>query len=439
MEPPVLDGIEAIDATMMQRLHRVVQNRRGPEGEFPFACVIARHGEEIIVETTSRGRARRRRDAPRRDRGGLRWRRRKLGTKDLSDCTLYTNVEPCAMCSFPIRETRISRVVYAIGSRLMGGDSKWDVLGDTDLAKVMPEAFDEPPEVKRGYMRRDAERAWRNWNPLIWGVIRYRGCFGEPPKAEPVTKPPPRLLPPAEAVRAAPLMLRPSSARMSLKRGYARLRRYEQNPGAAVPACRFAHAGYDIANVQEQGLTQDVLPTRCGRAVMAIPLNLIAIPVLAGLAAGGGTLANYAGGSPAQVETARVEIAKPADRPCDAQTWPYLDTKCLSQASKRSVRMVMASRAEATDATEDASVPTTVPMIPQAAAAPDRATLPPALTSGNAIAVPAAGPAPAAEAPRKRSERTARRSARLYQVPSGSRSASGAMIVVRPLRLDAFR
>ena len=111
---------------------------------------------------------------------------------DLSGCTLYTNVEPCAMCSFPIRETRISRVVYAIGSRLMGGDSKWDILADPELSKVMPEAFGEAPEVVRGFMRRDAERAWRNWNPLIWGVIRYRGCFGEPPKAEPVTKAPPR-------------------------------------------------------------------------------------------------------------------------------------------------------------------------------------------------------------------------------------------------------
>ena len=40
----------------------------------------------------------------------------------------------------------------------------------------MPEAFGEAPEVVRGFMRRDAEKAWRNWNPLIWGVIRYRGC-----------------------------------------------------------------------------------------------------------------------------------------------------------------------------------------------------------------------------------------------------------------------
>ena len=56
----------------------------------------------------------------------------------------------------------------------------------------MPEAFGDAPEVVRGFMRREAEKAWRSWNPLIWGVIRYRGCFGEPPKAEPVTPAPPR-------------------------------------------------------------------------------------------------------------------------------------------------------------------------------------------------------------------------------------------------------
>src|SRR2546430_17582064 len=94
-----------------------------------------------------------------------------LGTKDLSGCTLYTTVEPCAMCSFPIRETRISRVVYAIGSPLMGGDSKWDVLGDTDMSREMPEAFGEAPEVVRGLMRREAANVWRELNPLIRGLV----------------------------------------------------------------------------------------------------------------------------------------------------------------------------------------------------------------------------------------------------------------------------
>jgi tRNA(adenine34) deaminase len=180
---------EAVDAAMMARCIELSKTA-GKDGEFPFACVIAREGK-VVVETTNR--VARDADVTRHaELVAVSMAQKVLGTKDLSGCTLYTNVEPCAMCSFPIRETRISRVVYAIGSRLMGGDSKWDVLGDAEMSNVMPEAFGEAPEVVRGFMRREAEKAWRNWNPLIWGVIRYRGCFGEPPKAEPVTKAPPR-------------------------------------------------------------------------------------------------------------------------------------------------------------------------------------------------------------------------------------------------------
>lgn len=180
---------EAVDAAMMARCIELSKTA-ARDGEFPFACVIARDGK-VVVEATNR--VARDNDVTRHaELVAVSMAQKALGTKDLSGCTLYTNVEPCAMCSFPIRETRISRVVYAIGSRLMGGDSKWDVLGDAEMSNVMPEAFGEAPEVVRGFMRREAEKAWRNWNPLIWGVIRYRGCFGEPPKQEPVTKAPPR-------------------------------------------------------------------------------------------------------------------------------------------------------------------------------------------------------------------------------------------------------
>ncbi len=83
------------------------------------------------------------------------------------------------MCSFPIRETRISRVVFAIRSPMMGGFSKWNVLRDSELSKVMPEAFGPVPEVIAGLSRREAEKVWRSWNPLIWSVIKHRGCFAE--------------------------------------------------------------------------------------------------------------------------------------------------------------------------------------------------------------------------------------------------------------------
>ena len=35
-----------------------------------------------------------------------------LNSNDLSDCILYTNYEPCVMCSYAIRYHRIKKVVY---------------------------------------------------------------------------------------------------------------------------------------------------------------------------------------------------------------------------------------------------------------------------------------------------------------------------------------
>ena len=36
----------------------------------------------------------------------------KSGTLDLSDCELFTNVEPCVMCSYAIKQTHVARVVF---------------------------------------------------------------------------------------------------------------------------------------------------------------------------------------------------------------------------------------------------------------------------------------------------------------------------------------
>ena len=86
------------------------------------------------------------------------------------------------MCSFPIRETRIGRVVYAVSSPMMGGFSKWNVLSDNELSNVMPEAFGDIPEVSAGLLYREAAAVWRDWNPLVWLAIRFRGCLTETPK-----------------------------------------------------------------------------------------------------------------------------------------------------------------------------------------------------------------------------------------------------------------
>src|ERR1044072_3577202 len=132
-----MDPRHATDVAMRERCI-ALSRTAGREGEFPFACVIEKDGH-VVVETTNRGA--RDGDVTRHaDLVAVSLAQKALGSKDLSGCTLYTNVEPCAMCSFPIRETRISRVVYAIGSRLMGGGSKWGVFGDPELFQAMPAA-----------------------------------------------------------------------------------------------------------------------------------------------------------------------------------------------------------------------------------------------------------------------------------------------------------
>jgi len=161
---------------------------------------------------------------------------------------------------------------------------------------------------------------------------------------------------------------------------------------------------------------------------MALTLNLIAIPVVAGLVAGTGAVASYvADTSSTSAPVARVE------QPCAAQTWPYIDGKCLGGNEKR-VRLVMAPRAETPEALPDAAA------APAPAPQNNRAATPEMLTSRDTVLrQPDVSPAPKPKARAKRSERT-RWVAQSYQVPVESRtSRSGAVLVVRPLRLEQFR
>jgi tRNA(adenine34) deaminase len=149
------------------------------QGELPFSCVICRDGE-IVAETINRVVA----DADVTRHAeilAISAAQKALGRSDLSDCTIYSSVEPCPMCSFPIRETRIGRVVYSISSPMMGGLSKWNVLGDNEISNVMPQVFGDTPEVFAGLLYREAAAVWRAWNPIFWLGIRFRGCLAEAP------------------------------------------------------------------------------------------------------------------------------------------------------------------------------------------------------------------------------------------------------------------
>ena len=98
----------------------------------------------------------------------------------------------------------------------------------------------------------------------------------------------------------------------------------------------------------------------------ALPVKFVAVPVLAGLAAGTGAFAAYVTGpapaarepaeivaalpatSTAPVTSEQVTPAKPNKKPsCEQQTWPYIDNRCIVRKGSgpaHQVRLVMAPR-----------------------------------------------------------------------------------------------
>ena len=98
---------------------------------------ITKHAEILVLEETAK----------------------KLKTQDLSNCTLYSNCEPCPMCSFMIREYKIKRVVFSVFSPIMGGYSRWPILQDKEISKLQP-PFSEAPEIKGGILQEKAKKVF---------------------------------------------------------------------------------------------------------------------------------------------------------------------------------------------------------------------------------------------------------------------------------------
>jgi tRNA(adenine34) deaminase len=168
---------QLLDETLMGRCIEL-SRAASKAGEIPFAALVTR-GEEIVAEATNR--VVRDSDITRHaELLAISEAQKVLGRRILNDCAIYTNVEPCPMCSFPIREAQFARVVFAMRSPFMGGMSRWNILRDPEISNAMPEAFGDVPEVVAGVLVHDAEKVWREWNALAWGVIRYRGLLDRP-------------------------------------------------------------------------------------------------------------------------------------------------------------------------------------------------------------------------------------------------------------------
>jgi tRNA(adenine34) deaminase len=164
---------EAVDRAMMARCIEL-SVLATKEGEYPFGALIALDGR-IVAEATNR--SVREQDVCRHAEViALSLAQRAVARTALTRATLYSTVEPCAMCSYCIREAWVGRVVYALASPVMGGASKWNILRDRDLSSRVP-IFGPAPEVVSGVMAREAMEAWRAWSPLAWEMVRLRGVL----------------------------------------------------------------------------------------------------------------------------------------------------------------------------------------------------------------------------------------------------------------------
>jgi len=168
---------DALDYEMMARAIALAR-ASGRADEYPYGAVICRDGHvvaESMNRVTADGDVTRHAEVV-----AISSAQKALGTVSLDDCTLYVNAEPCAFCSYAIRESRIGRVVYGLSSPHMGGVSKWAVLTDEDLSHAIPEVFAPPPEIVSGFMAEESEAAIRDWSPLAARVLERRRLFRAP-------------------------------------------------------------------------------------------------------------------------------------------------------------------------------------------------------------------------------------------------------------------
>jgi tRNA(adenine34) deaminase len=122
------------------------------QGDLAFGCVITRH-DEIIAESGNR----RNLDhdvTSHAEIEAMKCVQQKYQVQDFSDCTIYSNCEPCAMCSFMIRELKFKRVVFGSYSPVMGGYSKWKILQDPELETLKP-FYGPVPEIQVGILEKE--------------------------------------------------------------------------------------------------------------------------------------------------------------------------------------------------------------------------------------------------------------------------------------------
>jgi tRNA(adenine34) deaminase len=118
------------------------------QGELPFGSVITYKGQ-VVAEGRNTGLSDMTGHA---EINAMKTLRAKSPEIPFSECTLYSNFEPCAMCSYIIRDFGISKVVFSFGSPHIGGFSKWDILTADIAVPFTSNGLTNPPEVVGGVL-----------------------------------------------------------------------------------------------------------------------------------------------------------------------------------------------------------------------------------------------------------------------------------------------
>ena len=72
-------------------------------------------------------------------------------SQDLSDCILYTTHEPCIMCSYLIRHTKINTIIIGLTTGELGGySSNHPILKDAGIDK-----WGTPPHIITGILEKE--------------------------------------------------------------------------------------------------------------------------------------------------------------------------------------------------------------------------------------------------------------------------------------------
>jgi tRNA(Arg) A34 adenosine deaminase TadA len=133
-------------------MRRCLELARGARqaGETAVGSVVVRAGE-VIGEGSEATRSRLDPSAHA-EMEAIREACRAVGSLDLSGSTLYTTVEPCFLCGYAIRATRIERVVMGSDAGEVGAHgSRHAFLSDSAFENWGP-----PPEVVSGLLEDEA-------------------------------------------------------------------------------------------------------------------------------------------------------------------------------------------------------------------------------------------------------------------------------------------